>query len=94
MPRLREYAMRYAAEDFKKELFRKMAERYEKISVRALAQETGISHSALNVKIRQDNTNLDIGELRKIVPLLNPDPGIVLKLLGYTPQQIKKFKEG
>ena len=93
MPRIREYAMRYAEEDFKKELFRKMAERYEKISVRALAQETGISHSALNVKIRQDNTNLDIGELRKIVPLLNPDPGIVLKLLGYTPQQIKRFKE-
>lgn len=93
MPRIRQYADRYAEEDFKKELFRKMADRYEQISVRALARETGISHSALNVKIRSDNTNLDIGELRRIVPILNPDPGILLKLLGYTPAQIKRFKE-
>ena len=93
MPRIRPYADRYAEEDFKKELFRRMAERYEQISVRALARETGLSHSALNVKIRSDNTNLDIGELRKIVPILNPDPGILLKLLGYTPAQIKRFKE-
>ena len=93
MPRIRQYAERYAEEDFRKELFRRMADRYEQISVRALARETGISHSALNIKIREDNTNLDIGELRKIIPLLNPDPGIILKLLGYTPQQIKRFKE-
>lgn len=93
MPRIRQYAERYAEEDFRKEIFRRMADRYEQISVRALARETGISHSALNTKIRENNTNLDIGELQRIIPILNPDPGIILKLLGYTPAQIKRFKE-
>lgn len=93
MPRLRVYAEKYAYEDFKQEIFQRLTARYSAVSVRALARETGISQSALNVKIRHSHDNLDIGELRKIIPLLSPDPGIILTLLGYTPQQIKRFKE-
>lgn len=93
MPRLRIHAEKYADEDFKHEIFTKMALRYEAVSCRALARETGISQSALNDKIRHNVANLDVGELRQIVPVLNPDPGIILKLLGYSAQQIKKFKE-
>ena len=94
MPRIRQYVMQYAADDFRKEIYRCLADRYDDVSVRALARETGISQSTLNIKIRHSHDNLDIGELRKIVPILNPDPGIVLKLLGFTPAQIKRFKEG
>lgn len=93
MPRIRAYAQQYVDADFKKEVYRCLAERYENVSVRALSRETGISQSTLNCKIRKNVSNLDIGELRKIVPLLNPNPGIILKLLGFTPAQIKRYKE-
>lgn len=92
MPRIRQYAAQYAESDFKKEIFRCCAERYEDVSIRALARETGISQSTLNTKIRHCSDNLDISELRRIVPVLNPDPGIILKLLGFSAEQIKKFK--
>ena len=93
MPRLRAYADKYTEADFKKEIFRCLAARYEDVSIRALSRETGISQSTLNQKIRHSHDNLDIGELKRIVPLLNPDPGVILKLLGFTAAQIKKFKE-
>lgn len=92
MPRLRMYACHYSEEDFRKELFRKMAERYEEISVRALAAEAGIAQSTLNTRIRHDISNLDVSELRRIVPILKPDPTVILKLLGYTGEDIRKFK--
>lgn len=93
MPRIKQYATQYAEADFKREIFRCLADRYDEVSVRALARETGISQSTLNNKIRHSHNNLDVGELRKIVPLLNPNPGIILKLLGFTTAQIKRFKE-
>ena len=92
MPRLRAFAKQYAEEDFKKEVYRCLAERYENVSVRALSRETGISQGTLNTKIRHDNSNLDVSELQRIVAVLNPDPGILLKLLGYSQAQITKFK--
>lgn len=92
MPRLRVYAAQYSEEDFRKEVFKKMAERYEDISIRALARESGISPSTLNNRIRHDISNLDVSELRQIVPILKPDPAVILKLLGYTGDDIRKFK--
>lgn len=93
MPRIRQYAAKYAEEDFKKEIFRCLTDRYEDVSVRALSRETGISQGTLNTKIRHDNSNLDVSELQRIVAVLNPNPGILLKLLGYSQAQITKFKE-
>lgn len=92
MPRIRQYAVQYSEEDFRKEVFKKMAERYEDISIRALARESGISPSTLNHRIRHDISNLDVSELRQIVPILKPDPAVILKLLGYTGDDIRKFK--
>ena len=92
MPRIRQYANRYAEEDFKREIFRKLTERYESVSVRALSRDTGISQTTLNTKIRHDNSNLDIGELQQIIAVLKPDPGVLLKLLGYSGKDITKFK--
>lgn len=93
MPRLRAYARQYADADFKKEVYRCLTERYENVSVRALSRETGISNSTLNNKIRKNVSNLDVSELQQIVAVLNPDPGVILKLLGYSTAQIKKYKE-
>lgn len=93
MPRIRQYETKYLEKDFIKEVYRCLAERYDDVSIRALARESGINQSTLNTKIRHAHNNLDIGELRRIVPILNPDPGIILKLLGFTTAQIKRFKE-
>lgn len=94
MPRIRQYAVQYAESDFKKEIFRCCAERYEEVSIRALARETGIAQTTLNTRIRHDVSNLDVSELRRIVPVLKPDPAVILKLLGFSGEDIRKFKEG
>ena len=91
MPRIRQLAGEYAQADFRKEIFRCLAERYENVTVRALAAETQLSQSTLNTKIRHDLTNLDVSELQKIIPVLKPNPEIVLKLLGYTGEDIRKY---
>ena len=93
MPRIRQYSATYDEEDFRKDLFRRLADRYGEVSIRKLADEAGVSQATLNSKIRHSAKNLDVLEFRLIVPIIQPDPGILLKLLGYTPQQIKRFKE-
>lgn len=92
MPRIRQYAAQYAEADFRKELYRRMTDRYDTVSIRALARESGVSQSSLNTHLRHNINNLDIGVLQKIIPLLKPDPAVVLKLLGYTGEDIRKFK--
>ena len=92
MPRLRVNSAIYAENDFRKEMYRRMTDRYDTVSIRALARESGISHSSLNNHLRHNIVNLDVGVLQKIVPLLKPDPTVVLKLLGYTGEDIRKFK--
>lgn len=92
MPRIAMYADKYADADFQKEIYRRMADRYEEVSVRALAREIGACQSTLNTKIRKTPCTLVISELRKIVSVLKPDPVIMLKLLGYTSKEINKFK--
>ena len=93
MPRIKPYEEKYLEQDFKKEIFRCLANRYDEVSVRALAREVGVCQSTLNTKLRHSQKSLDIADLQKIVPLLNPDPGIILKLLGFTAAQIKRYKE-
>ena len=93
MPRIRQLERQYAENDFRKEIFRCMVERYEKVSVRKLAEEAQISQSSLNGHLRHDIINLDVGCLQLIIPILKPDPGVVLRLLGYSSQDITRFKK-
>lgn len=93
MPRIRQYEAQYAETDFRKELYRRMTDRYDTVSIRALARESGISQSSLNNHLRHNIVNLDVGVLQKIIPLLKPDPAAVLKLLGYTGEDIRRFKK-
>lgn len=92
MPRIKQLQPIYDEKDFRQEIFRRMADRYSEISVRKLAEEVGISHSSLNQKIRHSTKNLDVHEMRLIIPLLKPDPMVMLRLIGYTSEDIRKFK--
>lgn len=91
MPRIYQNEDRYLVEDFQKELRRKQGE-YNLMSIRALAGETGIPQSTLNPKIH-DPGKLLLSELRKLIRTLHPEIGVILALLGYSRQEIKKFKE-
>lgn len=93
MPRIRQYADKYSYEDFRKEVFRKLADRYCEVSVRKLAAESGLAQSTLNTKLRHKTESLEVEELRKIIPVLRPDPTVVLQLLGYSNQDISRFKK-
>ena len=92
MPRIRQYSAAYAEEDFRREVFRQIVDRYGDLSVTQLAKEAGIAVSTLNDKIRRSARNLDVHDFRLIVPVLKPDIAIVLKLLGYEDADIRKFK--
>lgn len=93
MPRIKMNYSQYAEEDFRKEIYRQLTNRYESVSIRALAREVGVSQSSLNVNLRHKPNNLDVGLLRLIIPILKPDPGVVLRLLGYSSQDITRFKK-
>jgi len=92
MPRIYQNADRYAIADFQQEIRRRQGH-YDLMSVRALAEKIGMPQSTLNPKIN-DPDRLLLPELRKLIRTIHPDIGITLVLLGYTHQEIKKFKEG
>lgn len=91
MPRISQYAEKYAVEDFQRELRRQQGH-YDLMSVRSLAEKAGIPPSTLNPKIH-DPDKLLVAELRKLIRTVHPDIGAVLPLLGYSNQEIKNFKE-
>lgn len=55
-----------------------------------LADQIGMDRSVLS-RLLTDSDKLSVGRLRKIVQILNIEPGIVLALLGYSQKQIKDF---
>ena len=91
MPRIHQNAERYASEDFRREI-RARQGFHDLMSVRALARATGIPHSTLNPWLHEPE-RITVEAFQKLVPVIHPDPGVVLTLLGYTRQEIKKFKE-
>ena len=62
------------------------------MSVRSLADLAGIPHSTLYHKLSDPNKLL-VSDVRKLVKAIQPDIGILLGLMGYSKQDIKKFKE-
>lgn len=89
MPRIKQYAERYAREAFQKEIRRKQGER-DLMSVRALARETEIPATTLGPKL-EDPDKLKVEDLKKLVAALTPDPAAVLGLLGYDGKVIRSF---
>ena len=90
MPRIRQYAENYAAEDFRREVRSRMG--YLDLSQRDLAEQTCMSKSTISSRIRDPN-EITVGELRSMNKVLGFDPAIVLALLGFSKKQIKEVLE-
>ena len=89
MPRLRQNAERDAMADFMGELHAQRA-RFGYGTQRSLAPVLGVCQATAGNYIRNPET-IPFGVLRAIVKAVKPDPGILLKALGYTTQDIKKL---
>ena len=90
MPRIRQLAAKYANEDFIKELRKKMID-YNYTSFKEIALTIQVDPRTMYRRIENPD-KFTVSIFRKIIPLLHPDPGIVLTLLGYTKQDIKRYK--
>lgn len=91
MPRIRQYAERYASEDFWKEIDRccPMAGIQSNNSA-ALGEKTGVDHQTLR-NYRNGKTEMRVSTLRKLVTTLRPNPAVILKTLGYSEKEIRAF---
>lgn len=89
MPRIRQYAERDAMKDFVGEINAQRA-RFGYDTQRSLAPVLGVCQATAGNYIRNPET-IPFGVLRAIVKAVKPDPGILLKALGYTTQDIKKL---
>lgn len=90
MPRILQNADKYAREDFQREI-RSRQGFYDLMSLRALSDASGIPHSTLWAKLKEPD-KLEVSDLRKLVKAICPDPLILLALLGYTKQDIRRMK--
>jgi len=89
MPRIHQKMEEYAVADFQTEI-RKRQGACNVMSVRSLAEKTGMPHTTLNPKLH-DPDRFTVAELRKLIRAICPDPVTVLLLLGYSRREIKKI---
>ena len=92
MPRIHQYDKRYAAEDFRREI-RCRQGHCDLMTIQAVSDAVGIPRSTLHTKLRDPET-LGVEDLQKLIPVLHPDPKVVLALLGYTKKEINQFCKG
>ena len=89
MPRLKQYAEKYAREDFLKEIRRQQGE-YNLMTGRELARAMGIPHTSLRDKILEpDKMNAEF--IRNLVGTLDISPEVLLAFLGYDKKQINQW---
>ena len=91
MPRIHQNAQKYAVADFQKDVRRQQGV-YNLMSVRSLAGAAGIPHTTLNPKLKEPG-RLTVEDIQKLVAVIHPNIEILLTLLGYSRQEIKRFKE-
>lgn len=89
MPKLRQYADKYAAEAFRKEVRIRQGE-MDLMSKTALAEEADIPRTTVSKRLA-DPMSMTFEEFRKINSVIHPDPVAVLPLLGYSTKDIKKL---
>ena len=88
MPRIRQEADRYAREDLP-EAVRKQQGVYDVMSVRALSSVVGIPLATLSRKLK-DPDKLEVADLRRLVRAIQPDPRVILALIGYDSKTIRR----
>lgn len=89
MARIRQYAEKYAVEDFRKEMRIRQGE-HDLMSTSALAEAADIPRTTV-VKRLADPSTMTFGEFRKLNEAVHPDPMAVLPVLGYTVKDLKKL---
>lgn len=90
MPRIKQYADKYAAEDFRKEVRIRQGER-DLMSKTALAEEADLARTTLTKRLAEP-MGMTFGEFRKLKSAVNLDPAVVLRLLGYDAKEIRIFR--
>lgn len=91
MPRLKQDREKYETEDFRKEVRIRQGER-DLMSVTALAEEAGLPRTTLTKRL-SDPMSMTFGEFRKLNSATRLDPAVVLPLLGYTPKEVRMFRD-
>lgn len=89
MPRIRQYAERDAMKDFVGEINAQRARNGYKTDV-DFGRVIGVCGKTV-WNYTNDPGSIRFSVLRAIVKAIRPDPGILLKALGYTTQDIKKL---
>lgn len=92
MARLRTDPAKAARDGFQREIRVKRAEL--DMTQKLLGDRIGVCPSQMS-KMLANPDSIDVGKLRQIVAVLEPDPCVVLALLGYSSKAINKIrKEG
>lgn len=91
MPRIRQYAERYASEDFWKEIDRCCPlAGIQSDNASALGEKIGEDRQTLR-NYRNGKTEMRVSVLQKLVTTLRPNPAVILKTLGYSEKEIRAF---
>ena len=87
MGKIRGKEIEYAEEAFRKEV-RSRQGYYDLMSQQALAEAIGMPRPTLRKRMLEP-AGMSVAELRKLIKMIKPDPGVVLALLGYSGKDTK-----
>ena len=90
MPRIRQKAAQYAADDFRKAL--KMSLASCEMKQKDLAAATGIPESTVSERMR-DPARFTLGQMQEIIKATQMGPEAVLKFLGYDRKEVKSYEQ-
>lgn len=90
MPRIRQKADNYALKDYTGEI-KAQAARLGYDTLESLGQAVGMTRQTISKYLKDPMAY--IGTMRKMVQTLKPDPVIVLRVLGYSTEDIKKLRK-
>ena len=89
MPKIRQYADKYAQDDFLKELgSRCVWAGYQ--TNEDLGKAIGTCGASVS-NYKKDPGRIRLDTMQKMIKTLKLDPGVVLRFLGYSSQDIRKF---
>lgn len=89
MPRIRQYQEKYAEEDFIRELDARCGWAQLKTQ-NEIGKAIDVSGASIG-NYRKQPGKIKLETMQKIVKVLKFSPGIILRYLGYSQQEIRKF---
>lgn len=89
MPRIRQYEDKYIKEDLLKEIGARCVWAGFKTN-EDLGKAVGVTGASIG-NYKRDPGKIQLKTMRSMVAALKLDPGVILRFLGYSAQDIKKF---